>query len=230
MPWTQIRYHSPMTTPRLASIQVGQPREMNDEGWPDLRTGPWVSAIIKERVQGPAFLSTTNLAGDAQGNPATHGGPDKAVLGYAASHYSRWSAELGIQMPHGAFGENLTIEGLDEGTVCIGDIYQVGEAVVQISSPRQPCWKIARRWGIKTLTAAVDQTGRTGWYHRVLAEGSIQAGDEVKLLERPNPGWTVMRATRVMQNRRREMAAATELATLDALAAAWKQAILTAGG
>lgn len=219
-----------MTHALLASIQVGQPREMTDEGWPDLRTGPWVSAIIKERVDGPAFLSKTNLAGDKQGNPAVHGGPDKAVLGYGAGHYPLWLADLGIEMPHGAFGENMTIEGLDEETVCIGDVYQIGDAVVQVSSPRSPCWKIARRWGIKTLTATVDKTGRTGWYHRVLTEGNIQAGDEVKLLERPTPDWTVMRATRVMQNRRRDIATATELARLPALADAWKQAILTAGG
>jgi MOSC domain-containing protein YiiM len=219
-----------MTTPRLASIQVGQPRELTDEGWPDLRTGPWVSAIIKERVEGPAFLSKTKLAGDEQGNPVSHGGVDKAVLGYAAGHYPLWLEELGIEMPHGAFGENMTFDGLDEDTVCIGDIYQVGEAVVQVSSPRSPCWKIARRWGIKTLTATVDKTGRTGWYHRVLTEGNIQAGDAVALLERPHPDWTVMRATRVMQNRRREMAAATELAKLDTLADAWKTALLTPVG
>ena len=159
--------------PRLASIQVGQPREMTDEGWPDLRTGPWVSAIIKDRVDGPAFLTKTNVEGDAQGNPAAHGGVDKAALG----HYPLWLAELGLEMPHGAFGENMTIEGLDEETVCLGDVYEIGEAVVQVSSPRSPCWKIARRWGIKTLTATVDKTGRTGWYHRVLTEGHIEAGD-----------------------------------------------------
>jgi MOSC domain-containing protein YiiM len=203
---------------------------MTDEGWPDLRTGPWVSAIIKERVNGPAFLSKTKLAGDAQGNPAAHGGPDKAALGYAAGHYPLWLEELGIAMPHGAFGENMTIEGLDEESVCLGDIYQIGEAVVQVSSPRSPCWKIARRWGIKTLTATVDKTGRTGWYHRVLTEGNIEAGNEVKLLERPAPDWTVMRATRVMQNLRRDMAAATELARVESLADAWKTAILTPSG
>ncbi len=219
-----------MTTPRLASIQVGQPREMNDEGWPDRRTGPWVSAIIKERVEGSAFLSSTNLAGDKQGNPAVHGGPDKAVLGYGAGRYPLWLQDLGIELPHGAFGENMTIERLDEESVCIGDIYAIGLAMVQVSSPRQPCWKIARRWGIKTLTATVDKTGRTGWYHRVLTEGNIEAGNEVTLLERPHPEWTVMRATRVMQNRRRDMAAANELASLEPLAETWKTALLTPSG
>lgn len=218
------------TEPRLASIQAGQPREMTDEGWPELRTGPWISAIIKERVEGPAWLSHTNLEGDRQGNPAVHGGPDKAVLAYAAAHYPLWRAELGIDMPHGAFGENLTIEGLDEESVCIGDVYQIGDTVVvQVSHPRAPCWKIARRWGIKTLTATVEKNGRTGWYHRVLTEGYLEEGLPVRLLERSTPDWTVMRATRVMQNRRRDMAAANELARLDALADAWKTELVRAG-
>ena len=111
-----------------------------------------------------------------------------------------------------------------------GDVYQIGETVVQVSHPRVPCWKIARRWGIKTLTATVAENGRTGWYHRVLTEGYIEEGQAVRPLERPSPDWTVMRATRVMQNRRREMAAANELAQLASLAAAWKMQLTTAGG
>ena len=79
-----------MSEPTIASIQVGMPREMTDEGWPDLRTGPWISAIIKEPVSGPVWLATTNLDGDKQGNPAVHGGPDKAALAYGASHYPLW--------------------------------------------------------------------------------------------------------------------------------------------
>ncbi len=218
------------TEPRIVSIQVGQPREMTDAGWPELRTGPWVSAIIKDPVAGPRWLSSTNLEGDAQGNPAVHGGIDKAILGYSAGHYPLWRAELSVDMPYGAFGENMTIEGLDEETVCIGDTYAIGDAVVQVSSPRSPCWKIARRWQIKTLTATVDDTGRTGWYHRVLTEGSIAAGDTVRLLDRPSPEWTVMRVTRIAQNRRRETQAASEAATLPALAADWKAALLTPAG
>jgi MOSC domain-containing protein YiiM len=219
-----------MTHPIIASIQVGRPREMTDEGWPDLRTGPWVSAIIKEPVSGPVWLAATNLDGDKQGNPAVHGGPDKAVLAYAAAHYQLWRAELGRELPHGAFGENLTITGLDEESVCIGDTFEAGEAIVQVSQPRQPCWKIARRWGIKELTALVADSGRTGWYLRVLREGCLEAGQAVRLVQRQHPEWTVMRATRVIQNRRREMAPANELAQLPALAVSWKTQLLTPAG
>jgi MOSC domain-containing protein YiiM len=212
----------------LASIQVGQPREMNDEGWPELRIGPWISAFIKDPVLEPVWLSRTNVEGDQQGNPAVHGGADKAALAYGAANYPRWKAELGIDFPNGGFAENLTIEGLDEESVCIGDTFEIGyDVVVQVSQPRQPCWKIARRWQMKDLTALVDKTGRTGWYLRVLREGQLEAGQQVKLIERPNPAWTVMRATRAIQNRRREMGPANELAQLAELSDAWKKQLLT---
>ena len=186
-----------------------------------------MSAIIKEPVSGPVWLATTNLEGDRQGNPQVHGGPDKAALAYGAGHYPLWGAELGRELSHGAFGENLTIEGLDEESVCIGDTFEAGEAIVQVSQPRQPCWKIARRWGIKELTALVADNGRTGWYLRVLREGHLEAGQAVRLAERPHPEWPVTRATRVIQNRRREMAPANELAQLRELSEAWKTQLLT---
>ncbi len=203
------------------------PREMTDEGWPELRTGPWVSAIIKDAVSGPVWLAATNLEGDKQGNPAVHGGPDKAVLAYAASHYPEWRRELDRELPYGAFGENLTIDGLDEGSVCVGDTFEIGDAVVQVSQPRAPCWKIARRWGIKDLTARVEANGHTGWYLRVLQEAYLEAGQTVRLTERPHPEWTVARATLVMKGRRRDMAAANELARLPELAGSWKTQLLT---
>jgi MOSC domain-containing protein YiiM len=217
-----------MSDATLLSIQVGQPREMTDDGWPELRTGPWTSAIIKTPVLEPVWLSRTNVEGDKQGNPAVHGGPDKAALAYAASNYPLWKAELDVDFPHGAFGENLTIEGLDEDSVCIGDTYAIGgDVIVQVSQPRQPCWKIARRWQMKNLTALVDATGRTGWYLRVLREGQLESGQPVRLTDRPHADWTVIRATRVIQNRRREMPAANELAQLPELSEAWKTQLLT---
>lgn len=217
----------PMSQPTIASIQVGQPRQMTDDGWPDVRTGPWASAIIKELVSGPVWLAATNLAGDRQGDLRVHGGPDKAALVYGAGRYPFWRAELGLELPHGAFGENLTIEGLDEESVCIGDAFEAGEAIFQVSQPRQPCWKLARRWGIKELTKLVADSGRTGWYLRVLHEGHLEAGQAVRLVERPHPEWTVIRATRVIQNRRREMVPANELAQLPTLADSWKTQLLT---
>lgn len=120
------------------------------------------------------------------------GGPEKAVLAYAADHYPLWRSELEpLELPYGTFGENFTIAGLTEETVCIGDIYIIGGAIVQISQPRQPCWKLARRWQVKDLVIRVPANGRTGWYFRVLKEGYIEQGVPVILLDRPYPQWPI---------------------------------------
>jgi len=126
-----------------------------------------------------------------------HGGPEQAVLLYSAEHYARWKAELGRAFPFGAFAENLTIEGMDENTVFIGDIYQIGAVKLQVTKPRIPCWKIARRWNVPDLTKLVTQTNRTGWYCRVLQEGEIQAGLPVELLTRSDTGQTVAQAFQI---------------------------------
>jgi MOSC domain-containing protein YiiM len=175
------------------SIQVGMPRVFGAEAGfrPDRA---WSSAILKEPVAGPVWLGELNLEGDRQDDLQVHGGPDQSILGYAAAHYPRWRAELGRpDFPHGAFGENFTIEGLDEASVSIGDTFEIGGVVIQVTSPRGPCWKIARRHGIPTLTARVEELGWTGWYYRTLQQGYVEAGQEFRLLARPHPEWTIQR-------------------------------------
>ncbi len=180
---------------RLTSIQVGQPRDLGTRGATDPLDGPWRSAFFKSPVSGAVWLGTTNLAGDAQADRRVHGGPDQAVLVYSADHYPTWREELRMdELSHGAFGENFTVSGQTEETVCIGDVYTVGEARVQVSKPRGPCWKIARRWRMKDLPARVAAHGWTGWYLRVLREGFVEAGMPVTLLERPDSALTVARA------------------------------------
>ena len=129
-------------------------------------------------------------------------------------------------LPCGAFGENFTIAGLTEADTCIGDVWNVGdEAVVQVSQPRQPCWKLARRWKVKTLAVQVQQTERTGWYFRVLSEGSVVAGLSLILLERPHPEWTVERANRVMHAEQAELQLSAELAAIPLLSASWRETL-----
>lgn len=173
---------------KLLSLQIGSPQKYTDE------QGTWKTAFFKEPVTGPIFLGELNLAGDAVFNTKHHGGPDQAVLFYSADHYPIWQIELGQEFPFGGFAENLTVSGLDENTVCIGDIFQIGTVKLLVTKPRIPCWKISRRWGIPELTKRVSQTNRTGWYCRVLQEGNIETGLLVDLLEHPNPGQTVAKA------------------------------------
>ncbi len=212
-----------MDEPRLLSIQVSLPRRIDAAAAPDPAGNAWTTGFFKTPVAGHVWLGRTNLAGDGQGDTKNHGGPDKAVLAYAAAHYSAWRAELAQpELPHGAFAENFTVAGLDEESVCIGDTYAIGEALLQVSQPRQPCWKISARWRSPDLTARVEASGRTGWYLRVLREGNVAAGDAVTLLDRPHPDWSVARATRTMR-RRDDLDGAAALAALPELAASWHE-------
>jgi MOSC domain-containing protein YiiM len=221
-----------MRDPLLASIQVALPQSYGREGADNPMDRPWQTGFFKQAVDEPRWLGRTNLDGDGQADLVNHGGPDKAVLCYAASHYPDWRAELGKpDLPHGAFGENFTIDGLTEDVVCVGDTYRLGDALVQVSQPRQPCWKLAWRWRLKELTALVEQSGRTGWYIRVLEEGEVRPGLTLTLLDRPYPAWTVTRASRVMRTRRRDPVAAGELAACELLAESWREhlAVVAAG-
>ena len=168
------------------------------------------------------FVGTTNIAGDGQADLKNHGGIDKAVLAYSADHYPKWRNELGMpDMPYGAFGENLTIAGWSEESVCIGDILRIGTATFEVSQPRQPCWKLARRWRMHELTGLVVCNGRTGWYLRVLRTGAMQARMPVELIERPNAAWSVARANEIMNHRKADPGLALELANVPRLSDSW---------
>lgn len=213
---------------RLLSVQVGVPRRLGVEGAENPMDRTWTSGIFKEPVSGPVRLGQTNLDGDGQADLVHHGGADKAVLAYSADHYPEWRRALDQpNLSFGAFGENLTIAGLSEAGVCIGDVWKIqDEVVVEVSQPRQPCWKLARRWRILSLALQVQESGRTGWYFRVVKEGIVAAGMALTLIERPYPNWTVARANEVMHRDRNDLAAAAELAALPALAANWKATLL----
>jgi MOSC domain-containing protein YiiM len=213
--------------PTIVSIQAGQPTDYLHEGAADGQHRSWTTAFFKTPVSGAVHVSRMGVAGDRQADLQNHGGVDKAVLAYSADHYAYWPQHLGLpEMPLGGFGENLSIAGLDESGVCIGDQWQAGEVTFEVTQPRQPCWKMSRRWRIPDLAAQVVANGKCGWYLRVLAEGQIAAGREFELVSRPHPAWTVFRASRVMHHEKRDRAAASELAELPQLSAAWKESLL----
>ena len=180
----------------------------------------------RRRVDGAVAVCYTGVTGDQQSDLRHHGGRDKAILAYSADHADAWQRE--IPEPHGwyatpgAFGENLTIAEMSEEDVCLGDIYDIGSCRVEVSQPRQPCWKLAKRWQIPNLTRHVERSGRTGWYLRVVQEGMIEAGDLVILVDRLHPEWSVAVAHRVMYARPRNAAHDQELAKCPALSVAWQ--------
>lgn len=216
-----------MRPPILLSVQVGKPAEQGSEGAHDPMDRPWTTGFFKSPVVGPVFLGATQLDGDGQADLVNHGGVDKAVCAYPAGHYPDWRRVLGRpDLPFGAFGENFTIDGLSELVMCIGDVWRVGGAVVEVSQPRQPCWKLARRWRVKDLAARVVEIGRTGWYFRVLTEGAVSPDQPMTLADRPHKQWTIDRANRVMHHDKSDPATAAALAAIPALSASWRSTLL----
>ena len=213
-------------TATVISLQVGLPQRMTSAGISDQSGSPqeWTTGFFKKSTSESIWLGALNLAGDGQADLANHGGLDKAVNVYPHEHYPYWGHTSGLtNLPMGGFGENFTTQGLLEQQVCIGDIFQLGDATVQISQPRQPCWKLARYWRIKDLAVRVQETGRTGWYFRVLTEGHVQAGQKLVLQERPYPQWTVSATNQVMHHLVQDRQAAQELADCKALSSRWRE-------
>src|SRR5580658_5334163 len=204
--------HSHAHPAMLCSVQVGMPQNYGFEEAVDIHDKPWTTGFFKMLIEGPVFAGRTNIAGDGQADLQNHGGVDKAVLAYSAEHYSKWRDELGMpEMPFGAFGENLTITGLSEESIHIGDIFGIGVARFEVSQPRQPCWKLARRWRMHELLGMVIRNGRSGWYLRVLEQGWIESGVPVELIDRPNPQWPIARANQILHHRQTDLSLALEL-------------------
>ncbi len=203
--------------PRVREVRTGRVRTL---ARPGVR-----SAIDKQPVDGPIAVGALGLAGDEQGDLAIHGGPDKAVHLYAWAHYAAWRAELPgcavLQRP-GAFGENLSVDGLIEADVCIGDRWRVGSTLLEVSQGRQPCWKLNLRFGVADMAARVQDSLRAGWYCRVVEAGTLATGDALQLLSRPHPAWPIARLLALIKDRAcapRELAEVLELP----LTASWRR-------
>lgn len=211
----------------LISMQVGTPQPYGKKGAHDVMAQAWETSFFRTPDTQPRWLYTTHLDGCAQADTQHHGTLNQAVLLYAAAHYPNWLAELGRpEIGPGGFGENFTVEGVSEETACIGDMYALGDARIQVTSPRYPCWKIERRWQHAGLTARVAQTGRTGWYCRVLHEGLIEPGIPIKLVERPYPAITVALVNDFAHARNHDAELARTVAACPLLPDFWPQLVL----
>lgn len=186
------------------------------------------SAIAKQPVFGPVRIGPMGLEGDQQADRVNHGGPDKAILHYPHDHYGFWQEELDghalLQEP-GAFGENITTDGLVESSLCIGDRLRLGTALVEVSQGRQPCWKVDHRFARKGVTARILQTARSGWYYRMIEPGTVEEGDQIELIDRLHENWTVERVFRLLLTGKRgdDTTDIRAVARLPELAESWKQ-------
>ncbi|MGP4067196.1 MOSC domain-containing protein [Halobacillus sp. B29] len=197
---------------KLLSLNVGRPEVYETE------KGELESAYRKTPVQEGVYLTYYNFEGDEQADKKNHGGRDKAVCLYPAQHYKHWDEHYGQSFSFPAFGENLTVEGIDEREVHIGDQFQLGDALLQISEPRKPCYIIARTHGIKDFPAKVMETGYTGFYLRVLKEGKVTPGDDMTLVERHPSAVTVADVNEVRYHDVNNHHKLTRVIEVDALA------------
>jgi MOSC domain-containing protein YiiM len=183
------------------------------------------TGICKEPVTNPVLATTTGFVGDGIHNTKYHGGADKAICVYPEDHLEHWQKLLGIPLPTAPFGENLSISTLAEGDVHIGDIFRIGQALVQVSQPRQPCKTLAIRYNKPNFVKTVVQSGFTGWYLRVLEEGLVQQGDSCVLESSDLAKISIAFANQVMHHDRKNKTAIGTILAIKALSTSWQESL-----
>jgi MOSC domain-containing protein YiiM len=205
---------------KIISLNVGLPQEVSWHGR-SVTTG-----IFKEPVTGRVMMRKFNLDGDRQADLTVHGGEYKAVYCYPLEHYSYWKKELpGRDLPMGMFGENLTIEGMLENEVHLGDRFSVGSAEVVVTQPRLPCYKLGIRFGADEMVKRFLASGQTGFYLAVTHEGEVSAGDEIALISRDANAVPVSEITRLYVTKRftlEDLDSLRRMMKVDALPESWK--------
>ena len=197
---------------RVLSVNVGCPAETVWHGR-TVRSAIWRTPVI-----GLVTARGVNLVGDAQADRKAHGGPDKALYAYAAEDLVWWNGQLGLELGPGNMGENLTTSGLELAQAVIGERWQVGSVVLHVAQPRIPCYKLGIHIGDDRFPARFAEARRHGVYLRILAEGELQAGDEIQVVERPAHGFRAVEVAHIFYDQRHR---AAELLCVPELAASW---------
>lgn len=202
---------------KLLSVNVARPREVRHDGQ-RVQTG-----IFKEPLQGRVMLRKLNLDGDAQADLKAHGGPHKAVYAYTVENYRFWVRELGRDdFPFGQFGENFTVEGMPEEEVHIGDVYRVGGALVEVTQPRVPCFKLGLKMGLPDFPKRFLASGRVGFYLRVLEEGEVVAGDPIRCVQIGPEQLDIREVVRLAYFDRENLEGAKKAIRIPALSPGWR--------
>lgn len=210
------------TIAKVLSVQVGKVATVGDKNSNNSLTKEYTTASIKNPIRGEVEVTKLSILGDSVADTIHHGGEHKAVFANSINNYNHWKEFLDKdELSFGALGENLTFDTIDESNVCIGDIHKIGSVTMQVSQPRQPCWKISRRWEHKDLTKEIYESGKTGWYYRVLSTGSFKASDKVELLSQLETKITILKANETLRDISSNVKTANKLLTIDCLAPAW---------
>jgi MOSC domain-containing protein YiiM len=195
-------------------VNVGTPREIE---WLGRRE---TTSIWKAPVEGRVAVRGVNVAGDDQADREVHGGPDKAVYAYAREDTYWWERELGRALEHGNLGENLTVSGIDVTAAVVGERWEVGSTVLEVAQPRIPCWKLGARMADPSFPVHFAAAGRPGAYLRIIEEGEIGAGDEIRVGDKPGHGLTVGDVARIYHQERNRCA---QLLRAPELAEGWRE-------
>jgi len=204
--------------PRVASIHLGKVAPLGPDGVP--------SGFVKHGVSSAVNVTPLGIVGDEQADLRVHGGPDKAVYGYASTHYAVWRHDYPQHtdlLVAGGLGENLSIDGMTEAELCVGDVHAIGTTRMQVCQPRQPCFKFALRFGDVLMPGAMLRNGRSGWYYRILIPGVISPGDRVEVLERPNPDFAFTRLVELITHHNATRAEWQQMKDMRGLALDWQR-------
>jgi MOSC domain-containing protein YiiM len=205
-----------MTTPigNVLSVNVGLPREFEYNG------RPAQSAIWKSPVAGRIAVRGVNFAGDDQADRRAHGGPDKVVYAYAVEDARWWEKQIGRALAYGEFGENLTTEGIEVNDALVGERWQIGSVVLEVSEPRIPCWRLGVRMNDKMFPRRFTEAMRPGAYLRLVVEGDVGAGDEIRVIEKPDHDLTIRDVFRIYNRDRHEV---ERLLAVPQMSKSWKR-------
>ncbi|MDD5249071.1 MAG: MOSC domain-containing protein [Rhodocyclaceae bacterium] len=200
----------------MVTLYLGGIRPLPPENQP--------TGMFKREIAQPVWLGRAGLAGDAQADRRVHGGPEKALHQFPVAHYARLAAAFpaaaALLVP-GSIGENLSADGWEETTICIGDVFRLGDARIQVSQPRSPCWKIDRRYGQEGMAKLIDAAGIAGWYFRVVEEGEVATGCRFQRIDQPAPAATLQRLWQLWQAQRPYPDALEAFAATPGLAPNW---------
>lgn len=201
-------------------LNIGQPKKELFHG------KEFITGMCKKPVTTPLVVTHQGFEGDGVGDLKHHGGRDKAVCVYSIEHYKYWENVLGIKMPDAAFGENFSVTDMKEDGVCIGDIYRVGTALMQVSQPRQPCSTLAARYGREDFVKLVVDSGKTGFYLKVLEEGRVKAGDSLSLIEQDPRKVSIAFANHIYHRDRKNRDGIEKVLAVPALSESWQTSFL----
>lgn len=210
---------------KILSVNVGKPQPLMINGRPVIESG-----IVKRPVEGAVMVRRTNLDGDQQADLSVHGGIGKAVYAYPSEYYPLWREELKMDLSFGNFGENLTTEGILDSDVCAEDRWQMGSAVLLVTQPRMPCFKLAARFDREDVLERMISTGRHGFYFAVVQEGEVCAGDEIRLLERKEKPVSIPEMVSIYLGRNLEPELVQRAMKLELLSPKWKAKLAQRAG